>query len=116
MNKVNLRHACLTIVAGLLMSVLAFAQSPQSGPQRNIGEPTKEPGTTCNGVTENDVELGPVYLPATTALSDVSSLSAPPASTGAVALWWAGALTALVLFVIGIAVGRLPARRATSSA
>src|SRR6201996_9309290 len=42
MNKVNPHHARLTIVAGLLMSVLAFAQAPQSGPQRNIGEPTKE--------------------------------------------------------------------------
>src|ERR1700732_4572072 len=44
MNKVTKNRATLTIVAGLLISVLAFAQdqAPQPGPQRSIGEPTKQ--------------------------------------------------------------------------
>jgi YVTN family beta-propeller protein len=44
MNKVTTNRATLTIVAGLLISVLAFAQdqATQPGPQRSIGEPTKQ--------------------------------------------------------------------------
>jgi len=42
MNKVNPHHASLTIVAGLLMSVPAFAQAPQPGPPGNVSEPTKQ--------------------------------------------------------------------------
>src|ERR1700730_15248907 len=43
-NKVTPNCAFLTIVSGLLMSALAFAQDQpsQPGPQRNIGEPTQQ--------------------------------------------------------------------------
>src|ERR1700760_1732601 len=49
MHKVNPRHASITIVAGLLMSVLVLAQAPQPGPPRNIGDPTKQVPTYIPG-------------------------------------------------------------------
>ena len=74
MNKVTTNHASLTIVAGLLMSALAFAQdqSLHPGPPRSIGEPTKQlPNYIAGGF---DLPNGWRITPAGKAIATIEDL------------------------------------------